>query len=47
MPNGKGKDSKRTFEGIDGKPSLFQYTASEEARIHKIFLTTICIPSPL
>jgi hypothetical protein len=45
ISNGKGKDSKGAFEGIDGKPSLFHYPAAKEAGIHKIFLTAICISS--
>lgn len=43
--NGKSKDSKGTFEAIDGKPPLFHYTASKEAGIHKIFLAAIRISS--
>ncbi len=43
IQNGKGTDSKRAFEGIDGKPFLFQYTSSKEAGIHNIFLTAIHI----
>ena len=43
MANGKGRDSQGAFEGIDGKPSLFHYTAAKEAGINKIFLAAIRI----
>jgi hypothetical protein len=43
LPNGKGKDWKGGFEGIDGKPSLFHYTAAKEAGINKIFLAALRI----
>jgi hypothetical protein len=47
MPNGKGKDSKGTFKGIDGKPSLFHYATSREAGIAKFLLPTISLSSHL